>query len=259
MSTDWHLSDRLAPELANHLQNLDQVFAITGKLVSQDPKSSVLLYSLEGQNLYIKRYVKGGKFWRRYLGRSRVRAEWENLQLFARWGINTPDLLAYGEEYQHGHFERGALVTEEIPGAYSLEQLAWQQHSLLSRHQGFRQLARMIARYTQILHRHQFTHNDLDWRNILVVPANHETQAPDVYFFDCPGGRFWWKPFLEHRITKDLAHLDKLARQYLSLRQRLWFYHQYTGRKKLSAVDKRRLKKIARYYDESRYRRFIRF
>lgn len=258
MSTEWRLCNSLDPKLASHLQNLDQAFALTGEQVSQDMKSSVLLCPLEGRNVYVKRYVKGGKFWRRYLGRSRVRAEWENLQLFAQWGINTPSLLAYGEEYQRGHFERGALITEEVPHAQSLDQLGREGHALLSEPRAYRSLARIIARHTRTLHDQGFCHNDLDWRNVLVVPAKNIAEAPQVLFFDCPGGRFWWIPFLEHRITKDLAHLDKLARQYLSLRQRLWFYHQYTGRKKLDVADKKRLKKIAGFFNGARYRRLLR-
>ncbi|HNL93004.1 MAG TPA: heptose kinase, partial [Pseudomonadales bacterium] len=67
-------------------------------------------------------------------------------------------------------------------------------------------------------------------------------------FFDCPGGRFWVWPFLEYRIIKDLAHLDKIARECIPLRWRLWFYKQYTGRKYLNKADRGRLQKIARYY-----------
>jgi len=258
MSSLWRICDELAPGLVKPLHTLEQAFALTGECVSQDAKSAVLLCVLEDRNVYVKRYVKGGKFWRRYLGRSRVRAEWENLQLFSRWGINTPPLLAYGEEYRRGYFERGALITEEIFLAQSLEQLARQRHPLLSQHQQFRQLAAIIARYTQILHSHRFAHNDLDWRNILVVPAKNVADKPQVFFFDCPGGRFWWKIFLEHRITKDLAHLDKLARRHLTPRQRLWFYHQYTGRNTLNATDKKRLKKIAGFFEERRYRKGLR-
>lgn len=259
MSTLWQLCDRFAEQADSGLHTMEQAFALTGKRVSHDPKSVVLLCQRENRNIYVKRYTQGGKFWRRYAGRSRVRAEWENLQQFAQWGIDVPPLLAYGEEYRGGRFERGALVTAEVPRAQSLQQVAAQQPSLLSDRHSFRELAAIIARNTRILHQHRFTHNDLDWRNILVVPADQANTVPRVLFFDCPGGRFWCWPFLEHRIIKDLAHLDKLGRRYLSPRQRLCFYQLYTGRQKLNAADKRRLKKIAGFFDETRYRKGIRF
>ena len=106
-----------------------------------------------------------------------------------------------------------------------------------------------MAHFTQLLHVNGFAHNDLNWRNILVSYDALSVTTPLVYFFDCPSGRFWQSPFLEYRIVKDLAHLDKVARNCLPLRWRLWFYKQYTGRSKLTSQDKRRLEKIAAYFE----------
>lgn len=250
MTANWQVADAIRDSaLGEALASLDSCFALKGMRLTQDPKSVVTRHELDGKTFYVKRYTKSGKYLRKYLGRSRVRAEWENLQLFRQWGIATPAILACGEEKACGRFVRGALVTAGLDGACDLEQLARQHSPLLFEREHFRQLARQVADFTRRMHQHRFAHNDLDWRNILVVPPMVEQQQAAVYFFDCPGGRFWLWPFLEYRVMKDLAHLDKLAREFLPLRWRLWFYHQYTGRRQLTAADKRRLRRIARYYE----------
>ena len=66
---------------------------------------------------------------------------------------------------------------------------------------------------------------------------------------DCPAGGFWWGPFLQYRIIKDLACLDKVGKYQLSRTQRLRFYCQYTGRRRLAAEDKKRIGKILRFFE----------
>lgn len=245
MSELWCVS--VPPEQAalyQALVSLDSCFALKGKRLTQDPKSYVSRHEIDGQIIYRKCYVKSGKYLRKYLGRSRVRAEWENLQFFQKIGVRTPEILAYGEHKSGLVFERGALVTREVAGAVDLESLAADRNSVLYRPHSFNIICRQIATYTRLLHRHRFAHNDLDWRNILVVPATLE-----VYFFDCPAGQRWIWPFLSYRKMKDLAHLDKIARECLPLRWRLRFYRQYLAKRKMSPADRRRLRQIARYYD----------
>lgn len=235
---------------AQDLATLEQCFAQQGKLVSKGPHSQVTLHEVNEKKIYTKRYKSGGSGLRQYFFRSRVRAEWENLQWFADHGINTLPVLAFGEEYRLGKFVRGALVTAQLPAASDLEQLAKSRSDVLFAKTHFVELAKQIAAYVKTMHDRGFTHNDLDWRNILISPTvSAEGEKPSVYFFDCPSGRHWVWPFLEYRIIKDLSHLDKIARDCLPARWRLWFYRQYTGRNKLTAKDKRRIRKIVAYYD----------
>lgn len=244
MKTQWVVSD-LAKELglAQSFASMDDCLALKGKQVSKGPSNTVTLHEANGQAFYMKRFVPGKRRVRKYFVRSRVRAEWEHLLWFQKQGIDTPKILAYGEEYHSGKFQRGVLVTLALHGAKDMESLAKHKSPLIFERDKFRAIARKVAKFTKVMHSKKFTHNDLDWRNILV------TDEMDVYFFDCPGGRFWVWPFLEYRIIKDLSHLDKIARECISLRWRLWFYKQYTGRNKLNKTDRARLKKIARYYD----------
>ncbi|MEZ5539545.1 MAG: lipopolysaccharide kinase InaA family protein [Pseudomonadales bacterium] len=244
MKTQWTVTS-LADEkgLRNSLATMEECLALQGKRISKGPCNTVTLHEINGEVFYMKRFVPGKRRTRLYFVRSRARAEWENLFWFQQQGIPTLKILAYGEEYIAGRFVRGALVTAALLGASDLESLAKNKSKLIFEKANFLVIAQKVASYTRIMHQKQFTHNDLDWRNILV------TESLDVYFFDCPGGRFWVWPFLEYRIVKDLAHLDKIARECIPLRWRLWFYKQYMGIKKLNAKDKKRLHKIARYYD----------
>jgi hypothetical protein len=50
-------------------------------------------------------------------------------------------------------------------------------------------------------------------------------------------------------MAKDLACLDKVAKQVLSRTQRLRFYLQYRGRQRLNQVDKRRIRQVLRFFE----------
>jgi len=71
---------------------------------------------------------------------------------------------------------------------------------------------------------------------------------PKLWLIDCPGGSFWWGPFLEHRKIKDLACLDKLAKLHLSRTQRLRFYRIWAGCQRLQAADRQRIRAILDYF-----------
>ena len=66
---------------------------------------------------------------------------------------------------------------------------------------------------------------------------------------DCPNGAFWRGPLLRYRIVKDLACLDKIGKYRLSRTQRLRFYLDYAGHDRLSAADKRRIRKVLKFFE----------
>lgn len=232
--------------------DIDRVFALDGEVVASDSLSRVLRVVAEGKRYYVKRYSGTGKNlqrrWfglRRWLGPPRVRAEWRNLLAFREWGIPTATLVAYGLERRCGGFVRGALVTEEIPGATDLAQLSRSGDPRLRDRQWMAEVATQTARITRALHDAGFAHNDLKWRNLLVSGGC----TPTVYLIDCPSGGFFHGPVLAYRMVKDLACLDKLAKRLLSRSQRLRFYLDYVGRERLCAEDRRRIRKIVTFFD----------
>jgi len=235
----WHVS----PTLHAVFPNLDTIFALPGTPVSRDPQSEVLRVEDAGIGYYVKRYWRAGKGLRRWFGRPRVVAEWQNLDYyFARWGVPAAVVVAYGCERRFGFFKRGALITRELAGSQDLATLAKRGDARLRDAAWVDAVSRQLSEATRRLHAQRFAHNDLKWRNLLV------DETGQLFFIDCPAGTFWRGPFLRHRIVKDLACLDKLARVYLSRSQRLRFYLRYVGRPRLTAADKRQIRRIVTFF-----------
>ena len=223
--------------------SLEKVFALQGERITYDPLSEVIRVNRQGVDYYVKRYRNAGKGLRRYAARPRIKAEWQNLKRFAKWGIPTAEVVAHGLEREAVAFVRGAMITREVENTQDLACLAKQHSPVLQDSVWVKQVSEQIARAARILHEHSFTHNDLKWRNLLV-----DDQAK-VYLIDCPAGSFWWGPMLRYRIIKDLACLDKVAKYHLSNTQRLRFYLQYCQRSRLTAADKKKIGKIVRFFE----------
>lgn len=233
----------LAPQAQAGTGSLDAVFALQGRRVARDPQAEVL-HVAGPPALYVKRYRSAGKGLRRWLGRSRARAEWENLQLFERLGIPAPVLVAAGEERRRGRFLRAALVTLEVPGARDLAAIATTDPQRFSDAPWREAVAAQLAAHLRALHGAGFAHGDLNWRNVLVAG-----DPPRVYLLDCPAGRRWWGPLLQRRRARDLAQLDKLARHLLPRTARLRFFKRYLGHPgRLTAADRRLLRRVLAYY-----------
>lgn len=222
--------------------SLDAVFKLQGEQVTKDKISDVIKVTLDGKNFYVKRYSKSRSKKIARLKRSRVRAEWENLQFFASLGIATPLLAAWGEHGQGDSFQ-GALITEELEGTHDLATLDKNGSSLFDDAGWFRHTAQKVAQYTRLMHDQNFRHLDLKWRNILVGSGTR----PEVYFFDCPSGKRLPALLFRRARMKDLACLDKVGRMRLRRTQRLAFYKYYAGCGKLTAQDKAMVRKIDRF------------
>ncbi len=241
----WTLNPEYATGESGRLfADLDTVFALEGEKITQDPLSTVHRVWVADRYYYVKRYTGAGKNLRRYVGRPRIRAEWENLLNFHAWGIPSATVVGFGQERRRGAFVRGALITEELPDTSDLARIASQRDARLRDGAWVAHVSRQIAWATRMMHDQGFTHNDLKWRNLLV----DNRALGNVYFIDCPGGSFWWGPMLRYRIIKDLACLDKVARHHLSRSQRLAFYKLYLGKQRLDGADRKQLRAILNFF-----------
>lgn len=244
--SDWTLDPALPPAAARAFASLATVFALSGQRVAAAPMSEVIRIEIDGNGYYVKRYTGAGKNpLRRWFARPRVQIEWENLQAFAAWGIPTARVVGCGLERRAGGFARGAMITAEIRDTDDLAKLAKTGDPRLADTAWVDAVSHRVAAITRTLHAHRFAHNDLKWRNLLVTSGT----TPEVYLIDCPGGMRWPEPFLSHRIVKDLACLDKVAKQQLSRTQRLRFYLRYVGHARLEAADRRRIRHVLRYFE----------
>lgn len=230
---------------ANDFATFNAALQQRGELITQSPHSKVYRYATEAGCVYIKLYFSAGKKLRRFIGRSRNRAEWENLRYFEKLAIAAPTLIAYGERRICGLFSIGVTVTKEIPNSCDLAEMATKNPEYLKQKTWIKTIMQQVAAYTAKLHQQGFIHNDLKWRNILV---DKNAATNDVYFIDCPVGRkrFGW---LRGRgIIKDLACLDKVAKQVLTRSQRLRFYYYYIGQSYLDMKHKQQINKIIHFF-----------
>ncbi len=249
MSNSWQITEQfLNTEAGKAFASLDKVFALQGEKIAKDPLSYVIKVPVGGNNYYVKCYTGAGKGVRRYLGKSRIRFEWENLFFFESQNVPTAEIVAFGEERPFGWFCRGALITKEIKDTADLDCFVRANPEITRQRQWVERVLEQVATATTKLHQAGFAHGDLNWRNILVTTS----ETPKIFFIDCPSGKRWLKPILRFRILKDLAHLDKVGRQLLSRSQRLRFYKKYTGRSKLTQRDRADIKILLDYYREHR-------
>jgi tRNA A-37 threonylcarbamoyl transferase component Bud32 len=230
---------------AEAFPSLASAFSVNGQYIASDPISRVIRAEIATRAYFIKTYTAGGKSLRRWFGRSRARAEWENLQFFAHLGIPTAPLVAYGHETWGGLFRRGALVTAELRGTRDLNSLHLENHPILDDRKWVAAVSRQVAAHARRLHGNQFGHLDLKWRNILVTLSAN----PETYFIDCPAGRKRKGPGSRRWFIKDIACLDKVAKKRLTRTQRLRFFMDYENIRQLRREDKHKIEQIVRFFE----------
>ena len=182
---NWFITDKYrGTAVANYFYDLDKVFSCTGKKITSDRISQVIKIKVGVKYYYVKRYYAAGKAFRRYFGRSRIRAEWESLIAFANLGVAIPQIVGFGQRTELGQFKYGAMITEEIADSIDLATLMETHPEILQDKQWRLSVMNQIADYTGKIHNAGYVHGNLNWRNILVT-LNGE---PRIYFIDCPAG-----------------------------------------------------------------------
>ncbi|MDH3998932.1 MAG: hypothetical protein OET90_08840 [Desulfuromonadales bacterium] len=224
--------------------SLEKVFALSGEAISSDGESVIFRHEIDGQRFYVKQYhrTKGLRSW---VGKARIRLEAKNQLWFNQIGLPAAQVVAYGEQHLWGRTFCGALVTASLDNTEDLSRVAQQQPQWFQNRTWVNSLISQVAAIARTLHQHNFCHNDLKWRNILI---SQDTEKPQVYLIDCPLGQRWAPPLLNRRMVKDLACLDKLARTVLSRTARLRFFKQYREAAKLTPHDKAMIRQTLDYF-----------
>lgn len=214
-----------------------------GEKINGNWMSKVVKVSSGETSYYVKTYASRGRWLKRFLGRSRVRAEWENQALFHHLDIPAAEVVAYGESSPGADYQ-GVVITREVRGTADLDALYRARSSCFSDANWRRAVMSRLAEATRKLHSFGFVHNDLKWRNILVEAG----EDPRVYLIDCPLGRKTLGPLLARGRVKDLACLDKHGKVQLSRSDRLRFYLSYKGHERLDTEDKEEIRRVLEFF-----------
>lgn len=243
MSSSWHV----VPQWKNVFTSLAKAVAWDGELINENWMSRLVLAETDGTRFYIKTYASRGRWLRRFVGRSRIRAEWENVQAFGRLGVPTARLVGFGEQVTDQGY-RGVMITEEVRDTRDLAALVSEGHPAMDDRKWRLAVIRRLSGAVRRLHEAGFVHNDLKWRNILVELG----EDPAVYLIDCPQGLFLRGPLLRRGLAKDLACLDKIGRTALSRTDRLRFYLLTRGIATLNERAKREIRRVLSFFSGRR-------
>lgn len=236
----WQVAGDLTEEEQTAFRSETTTFALTGDLINDSKTNYTQRVVLSGRRYYVKRYLIPGKHFRRYLGRSRVVREWANLKWFIDNEIPTARLIAMGEGGRFfGHYW-GVIVTEEVAQTLDLRRVYRNQEDVLKERAWRCAMIDSLADVVAKMHDKRFIHNDLNWRNLLVTID----ALPQVYVIDCPAGRPVYLKGNRRGLVRDLAFLDKMAKDALSRTDRLRFYLRYRNIDRLRGRDKKEISRI---------------
>jgi len=156
-------------------------------------------------------------------------------------GINTPETIAYGEQWAWGFEKCSFIMTRRIQRAESLERKLpdfFYQERLgenLKRRSAF---IKGLADFVRRFHETGFRHCDLYFSHIFYGDDG------ELYLIDL---QRVFRPWLlrERFRVKDIAQLYYSApAKYFSQADRLRFYLRYSDSKKLTGADKRFIRKV---------------
>ena len=219
------------------------------------------LHRLRSRNLIVRRGLKDRRgfpvtfFFKAYASRkhafhgfcrrSRALSEARNLRNFSEWGIPTASVAACGAERRWGLCSHlSCLVTEEVSEAKDLRSF-WLNPDVSSSKDVRYGLIRQLAEQTRCIHEHHFFHQDLKWRNLMVAPRQN---GPRIHWIDCPNGYFSRIPPRQHHgRIKDLATLDKVAKDLCTKEERLLFVQCYLEQSETNRLVRHWAEKVQRY------------
>lgn len=181
-----------------------------------------------------------------FLGRSKVRREFENLRWLRAHGLDAPEPIAYGEERRGRWLLRSFLLSAAVRDALPLDAFIRDRLPGMSppatARAARRELLLRLADSVRRLHDARFVHHDLFWRNILLSGA----RLDHFYLIDAHKGRCWW-PWAETASrAKDLATLDAPAPWFFRRSERLRFLLHYRQHARLTAADKQLIRRVLR-------------
>lgn len=202
----WSWADPALLALLPGAQDLAVLSGIfdQGESASNDSSHAMRRCRIAGEIFYVKFYWY--RAWQRGWRHSEACIEWRNYEFFRRLGFAAPEVVAAGEERSIFGVRRAVIVTRNIPATADLRSLMlknWVTESTDIR----RRILEQAAAFAATIHSHGFSHRDLRVRNILVRTADPE--AGQLFWIDCPNGRFFPGSILAHHAATDLFNFLK--------------------------------------------------
>jgi len=205
----------------------------TGTIVATGGKTRSInrCYRIEldsGEIIYFKRYLylkPKPQFW---MMPSKAAIEVWGYNLLRKMGLETPEVIAYGEHRRLGHLHAAFVVTKEVINTVDMEKFAHDTWYFLPKPEQdriYRQLSQQIMHIAQTMHAHNFYHHDFKWRNILVQKNGDDYKAILI-----DGPRASIKHLRKARgELVDIAGLARIAKFYLRRTEQLRWLRDFCG------------------------------
>ena len=209
-------------------------------------------YFIQTLKKFRNEFLKGA-----FLGRSKPRREFRNLELLRDFGIDVTEPVAFGEERVLGRLTRCFLLTEEVPDSRDLDEVLMKSLPAMPAQlsKPIRQsLITTLADTTRKMHRNGFVHRGYFFRNILLSGDVFDR----MFVFDAPRGRKWPDWLLGRKPEKDLATIDSSAALFFRRTERLRFYLRYQQIERLTPEHKVNIARVLKRADALRARQLSR-
>lgn len=196
--------------------------------------------------VYLKKFIYSS-WCRCFLRPAKANIEVRNYRFLRRLGLSVPAVLAAGQRRTFGSVTDAFLITAGIENARPLDSFV-QDGRIALLPEEITEILDQLADVVGTMHRASFFHIDLQWQNVL-IQQNASGQGPRrrVFLIDCPrGGRRWFPLRSWNGRMHDLAGLDKLAGVCFSPKDRVKWFKQYAGIRKLGWQDRLLIRWILR-------------
>ena len=195
------------------------------ELVGADGEKVVVYFKLYG-------YRRMKRALSRIVKPTRSKSEITNLKLFHQLGIPACEPILQGEYRNVFGISRNCmLITRGVTGTEQLddfiENLEAGDEDPAVKASLRRQIVESVAGNLRKIHDHQFYHDDLKWRNILVRRSGERGEQIEVFWIDCPNGYFARTGKLRGKQGKIKDLYD--ATKHSPKEERLAFLSVYSG------------------------------
>jgi hypothetical protein len=164
--------------------------------------------------------------------------EFNSIMLYRRHGIPTLTPIYFAARQDRaGH--RAVLMTEELVGMRSLEQLAreWNTLSIELRHE----ITRAVARLLRQIHFHRLSHNCFYPKHVFL--RLEPDRVAEIRIIDLEKTK--WHPLGVTRKFRDMRRLNGSGFPW-SRAERVRFFREYLGLEKLTPRAKAKWRRVAR-------------